>query len=125
MEPIFNDCGEFPWTQEGPVSQIHSHHLVFGAPEIFSDLLRYVQMSETGVQKSTESYRTYSISCKTAALVADFAVEDMPSAELQFRYLRLQWKTCPWTERSNDDDDDDDVRTLWQLTCPDTKKVVS
>ena len=28
---------------EGPVSQIHSH-LLIGAPETFSDLLRFVQM---------------------------------------------------------------------------------
>ena len=44
MELIFNPCGEFQWSPEGPVSQIHSPHLLVGAPGIFSDLLRLVQM---------------------------------------------------------------------------------
>ena len=43
-ELIFNSCGEFRWSQEGPVSQIHSPHLLVGVPGIFSDLLRSVQM---------------------------------------------------------------------------------
>ena len=43
-ELIFNPCGEFRWSLEGPVSQIHSPHLHFGDPGIFSDLLRSVQM---------------------------------------------------------------------------------
>ena len=43
---------------------------------------------ESGVRKATGSYRTYSIPCKTAALVTEFAVEDLPSAELQPRFLR-------------------------------------
>ena len=37
---------------------------------------------ERGVRKATGS--------KTAALVSEFAVEDLPSAELQPRFLRLQ-----------------------------------
>ena len=41
---IFNPCGEFRGSPEGPVSQIHSPHLLVGAPGIFSDLLRFVQM---------------------------------------------------------------------------------
>ena len=28
-------CGEFRWSPEGPVSQIHSPHLHVGAPGIF------------------------------------------------------------------------------------------
>ena len=44
MELMFNPCGEFQWSPEGPVSQIHSPHLLVGAPGIFSDLLRSVQM---------------------------------------------------------------------------------
>ena len=47
------------------------------------------------------SYRTYSMPGKTAALVPEFAVEDLPSVELQPRFLHLQ--------NTSDDDDDDDV----------------
>ena len=32
---ISNPCGEFRWSPEGPVSQIHSPHLLVGAPGIF------------------------------------------------------------------------------------------
>ena len=35
------------------------------------------------------SYRTYSIPGETAALVPEFAVENLPSAELQSKFLRL------------------------------------
>ena len=35
MELIFNPCGEFRYSPEGPVSQIHSPHLLVGAPGIF------------------------------------------------------------------------------------------
>ena len=45
---------------------------------------------------------------KTAAFDHVFAVEDLPSTELQPWFLRLQWKICPWVEHSDDDDDDDD-----------------
>ena len=37
MELIFNPCGEFRWSPEGPVSQIHSPHLQAGALGIFPD----------------------------------------------------------------------------------------
>ena len=81
MELIFNPCGEFWRSPEGPVSQIHPPHLLVGAPGIFSDQLRFVQMlkREWGVG----SYRTYSIPGKTAALVPELTVEDLPLAELQ------------------------------------------
>ena len=45
---------------------------------------------ESGMRKATGSYRNYSIPGKTAALVPEFAVEGLPSAELQPRFLRLQ-----------------------------------
>ena len=35
------------------------------------------------------SYRTCSIPVKTAALVPEFAVEDLPPAELEPKFLRL------------------------------------
>ena len=41
-------------------------------------------------RNATGNYRTYSIPDETAALVSEFAVEDLPSAELQPRFLRLQ-----------------------------------
>ena len=43
------------------------------------------------------------ISGKTAALVPEFAVEHLPSAELQPWFLHFQWRTCPWAEDSDDD----------------------
>ena len=53
MALIFNPCGEFRWS--GGPSQIHSPHLHARDPEIFSDLLRSVQMlkRESGVRKAT------------------------------------------------------------------------
>ena len=38
---------------------------------------------DSGVQKATGSYRTYSIPGKTLDLVPEFVVEDLPSAELE------------------------------------------
>ena len=60
-ETDINPFGEFRWNPEGPVSQIHSPHLHFEAPGIFSALSRSVQMlkREWGA-KATGSYRTYS-----------------------------------------------------------------
>ena len=54
MELMFNPCGKFRWSLEGPVSQINSPHLLFGAPGIYSDLLRSVQMlkREWGVESN-------------------------------------------------------------------------
>ena len=63
---------------------------------------------ENGVRKATGNYRAYSIPGKYAALVPEFAVEELFSAELQRRFLRLQWRTFPWAEHPDDDDDDDD-----------------
>ena len=50
------------------------------------------------------SYRAYSIHGRTAVLVPEFAVEDLPLAELQPRFLRLQWRICPRAEHSDDDE---------------------
>ena len=101
---IYNPCCEFRWSPEGPVSQIHSPHFHVGAPGIFSNLLRSVHMAKRDwVRKETGSYRTYSVPGKTAALVPEFAVKDLPSAELQSRFQRLQWRTCPWAEHCDED----------------------
>ena len=77
-ELIFNPCGEFRWCPEGPVSQIHSPRLYSGAPGIFSDLLRSVQILQ--VQWSAESNGKLPhlfIPSKTATKVPEFAVEDL------------------------------------------------
>ena len=65
---------------------------------------KFVQMlKREWVRKGTGSYRTYSIPGKTAGLIPEFAVEDLSSAELQPRLLRLMWRTCPWAEYSDED----------------------
>ena len=77
MELIFNPCGEF--RPEGPVSQIHSPNLRVGAPGIFSDLLRSVQMlkREWGAE-SNGKLQQLIISGKTAALVPALAAKNLP-----------------------------------------------
>ena len=64
-----------------------------GAPGIFSDLSRPVQMLKR--VWGAESNCTYSISGKTATLVPEFAVEVLPLTELQSRFLRLQEDLVP------------------------------
>ena len=95
MELIFNLCGEFRWSSEGPVSQIHYPHLQIGAPGIFSDLLKSVQMlkREWGTESNGKLPHLF-IPSKTAALVPEFTVEDLPSAQFQPWFLFLQWKPC-------------------------------
>ena len=79
LELIFNPCDKFRWSPEGPVSQVHSPHLHAGAPGIFSHLLRSVQMLKT--EWCAECYWKLPhlfIPSKTATLVPEFAVEDLP-----------------------------------------------
>ena len=80
MELIFNPCGEFRWSPEGPVSQIHSPHLHVSAPGIFSDLLRSIQMlkREWGAGKNEKLPDSYIPSKTAAAMVPEFAVECLP-----------------------------------------------
>ena len=63
----------------GPDSQIHSPHLHLGAPGIFSDLLRSVQIlkREWGAESNGKLPHLF-IPSKTATLVPEFAVEDLP-----------------------------------------------
>ena len=79
MEPIFNPIGEFRWSSEGPVSQIHSPHLHDGAPGIFSGLLWSVQMlkREWSAESNGKLPHLF-IPSKTATLVPEFVVEDLP-----------------------------------------------
>ena len=88
-----NTCGEFRWSPEGPVSQIHSPHLLVGAPRIFLDLLRFVQ-----VRKATGGYRTYSSLVKLQPRFLSLQWKTCLWAELQPWCLSLLWRTCPWTE---------------------------
>ena len=69
---LFNPCGEFRWIPEGPVSQIHSTHSHDGAPGIFSDLLRSVQMlkREWGAESNGKLPHIF-VSSKIAILVPD------------------------------------------------------
>ena len=69
----------FGEVRRGPVSQIHSPHLHAGAPGIFSDLLRSVQMlkREWGAESNGKLTNLF-ISGKTSTLVSEFAVEDLP-----------------------------------------------
>ena len=79
MELIFNPFGEFRWSPEGPVSQIHSPHLHVGAPGILSGLLRSLQALKTewGVESNGKLPHLF-IPSKIATLVPEFAVEDLP-----------------------------------------------
>ena len=90
----------------GPLSNRRACYCLFPSGGLFSDLLRSVQiLKREWVRKATGSYRTYYIPSKTAALVPDFAVDVLPSAEQQPRFLRLQSRTCLWAEHSDDDVD--------------------
>ena len=79
MELIFNPCGEFQGSAEGPVSQIHSPHLHAGASGILSDLLRSVQIlkREWGEESNGKLPHLF-IPSKTATLVPEFAEKDLP-----------------------------------------------
>ena len=99
MELIYNPWGEFRWTPMGPVNQIH-YHLHFGAPGIFSALLRLKREWDA---ESNGKLPHLFIPGKTGALVPEFAVEDVPLAGLQPWFPSLQWKTCYWAEHADDD----------------------
>ena len=88
------------WSPEGPVSQIHSPHLHTGAPGIFSDHLKSVQMlkREWGAVCNGKLPHLF-ISSKTATLFLSLRWKIFPLKELQPCFLSLQRKTCPWAER--------------------------
>ena len=79
MELTFNSCGELRWNPEGPVIQIHSPHLHAGAPGIFSDILKSVQMlkREWGAEGNGKLPHLF-IPSKTETLVPEFVVKDWP-----------------------------------------------
>ena len=82
MELIFNHCGEFRWSPEDPVSQIYSPHLQAGAPGIFSDLLRSVQML-----KSDNSFSNLSVTSPTSQLILQ--------PFRRFTYVTAHYPTLP------------------------------
>ena len=102
LTPVVN-FGEVQRTQLAKSTLVTSTLVPLGSFKVCSDA------EESGVQKATGSYCTYSIPDKIAALVPEFAIEDLLPAELQSRFLRLQWKTCPWTEHS------DDICIAWMI----------
>ena len=73
-ELIFNPCGEV-WRAQ----LVKSTHLTSRLVSLESFLsLRSVQDAKySGVQKGMGSYRTYSISGKTAGFIPEFAVEEL------------------------------------------------
>ena len=81
----------------GTISKNHSPHLQVGAPGIFLDLLRSAQMlkREWGTEGNGKLPRLF-IPGKTAALFPEFAVQDLPSAQLKPRFLRLGWTLWWW-----------------------------
>ena len=79
MELIFNPCGEFRWSPEGPVSQIHSPHLhgwcpwdLFRSFKVCSD----AKEREWGAESNGKLPKLF-IPSKTAALVPELAVKDL------------------------------------------------
>ena len=84
MELIFNPCGEFWWSSEGTVSQIHSAHLHVGVPGIFSELL--MSKERVGRGKQREATAPILSLVKHAALVLEFAMELIFKPYGEFRW---------------------------------------
>ena len=97
----------FSEAQRAQFSQVQSPHLHVDAPGIFPDLSRSIHMlkREWGTESNGKLLHLLILG-KTAASVPEFAVEDLPSAELQPWFLRLQRRTCPWAEHYDDVHDD-------------------
>ena len=112
MELIFNPFGEFRWSPEDPVSQIHSRHLQAGDPGIFSDLLMSDQMlkREWGAESNGKLSHIF-IPSKTASLVPEFAVEGLSLGRTATLVPEFAVKDLP-LGRTLDDDDDDRFKTV-------------
>ena len=105
IELLFNPYGEFWWSPEGLVSQVHSPHLRAGVPGIFSDLLRSVQMlkREWDVESSGKLPHLL-IPSKITTLVPEFAVEDLPLDRTTTLIPAFAEEDCLWAECSDNDD---------------------
>ena len=107
----FNPCGEFRWSPECPVSQIHSPHFPDSSPWIFSHLLRSVQMlrREWGAESNGKLPHPFILN-KTATLIPEFGMEDLPLGrtaalvpEFAVKYLslgRTHWWWWWWRRRN-------------------------
>ena len=99
MELILNPYGEFRWSPESPVTQIHSPHLLVSAPGIISDLLRFVQMLKREWDAESNSKLPHLSSLvKLQSRFLRLLWKTCFWAELHPWCLSLQWRTCPWTE---------------------------
>ena len=88
----------FRWSPESLSSPPRCSLVPLGS---FKSIRIWLDANEGGVRKATGSYRIYSVPGKTAVLVSEFAMENLPSAELQPRFRHLEWRTCPWAKHSN------------------------
>ena len=97
MKLIFNPCGEFRWSTESPVSQIHSPHFHARAPVIFSELLRSVQMlkRDWGWESNGKLPHLF-VPSKIATLVPEFAVEDLPLSRTATLVREVAVKDLPF-----------------------------
>ena len=77
-------------------AQIHSPHLHVSVPGIFSDLLRSVQMSkrEWGAESNRKVPHLF-IPSKTATLVPELAVEDLPLGRIAVLLPEFAVKDLP------------------------------
>ena len=85
MELKFNPCGEVRRAQLAKSTLLTSMLVTLGSFQILMSVQMLIRE-----RKATGSYRTYSIPSERAALVPEFAAEDLPSVDLQRRLLRLQ-----------------------------------
>ena len=98
---IFSPCGEYQCSPDGPVSQIHSPHLHAGAPVIFSDLLRSVQMlNRDWCAESNGKLPPLSIPSKTEAWVPEFSVEDLPLSRTEVFVPEFAVKDLPFGQNT-------------------------
>ena len=59
-------------------------------------------LKRLGVRKTTGSYRTYSYPSKTATLVPEFAVEDLPFSRIASLVPEIAVKDQPLAEHTDD-----------------------
>ena len=100
IELIFNPCDEFRWCSQGPVSQTHSPHLHGGAPGIFSDLIKSVHMlkKEWGAKRNEKLPHLF-IPSKTATLVPEFVVQDLPLGRIATLVPEFAVKDLPLSRK--------------------------